>query len=279
MVDPSRLQWDHVRVFLAAMRASSMRQAAADVGISRPTAARHLARLEDEIRLPLFERRPDGLHATSAAQRLLPIAEEVERGILAFVRVADAADTELRGPIHLSMPEFLGSDLLMPAFAEFLRRWPHTELFVHATYAVARLDRREADVAVRIFPHGKRPADNVAGRLATTLSVAVYGDGDAWVGQAAQAAEVAAMQQREWPDLPVRGGQYGVALLRAACVAGLGYAVLPCFYAEPMLEPRSRALPGWDVWVLVHPDLRRNPRLRAFRDAVVEALAAARVTS
>jgi hypothetical protein len=33
-----------------------------------------------------------------------------------------------------------------------------------------------------------------------------------------------------------------------------------------------RLAPGYDIWVLVHPDLRRNPRLKMFRDALVAAL-------
>ena len=31
--------------------------------------------------------------------------------------------------------------------------------------------------------------------------------------------------------------------------------------------------PGYELWVLVHPDLKRNPRLRVFRDSMVGALA------
>ena len=64
----------------------------------------------------------------------------------------------------------------------------------------------------------------------------------------------------------------GVPMQRAACAAGMGLSRLPCFYAEPMLTRQTEPEPGGDVWVLVHPDLRRNPRLRVFRDAVVAAL-------
>ena len=37
---------------------------------------------------------------------------------------------------------------------------------------------------------------------------------------------------------------------------------------------RSRTEPAedFDIWVLVHPDLRANPRLRLFRDEMVDAL-------
>ncbi len=50
-------------------------------------------------------------------------------------------------------------------------------------------------------------------------------------------------------------------------------AMLPCFMADGLRrrsEPHHRA----DVWVLVHPDLRDNPRVRLFRVAIIQALAA-----
>jgi DNA-binding transcriptional LysR family regulator len=31
-------------------------------------------------------------------------------------------------------------------------------------------------------------------------------------------------------------------------------------------------MPSYDIWVLVHPDLRRSPRLRVFRDEMVATL-------
>ena len=49
--------------------------------------------------------------------------------------------------------------------------------------------------------------------------------------------------------------------------------MLPCFMADGLRrrsEPHHRA----DVWVLVHPDLRDNPRVRLFRVAIIQALAA-----
>ena len=60
--------------------------------------------------------------------------------------------------------------------------------------------------------------------------------------------------------------------MRAACIAGLGLGRLPCFYAEPLLKRRTAPVPLADAWVLVHPDLRRSPRLRVFRDEITATL-------
>ena len=58
MSDHEPFDWDDVRIFLATFRAGSLRQAANDLGVSRPTASRHLIALEERLRLKLFERRP-----------------------------------------------------------------------------------------------------------------------------------------------------------------------------------------------------------------------------
>ncbi len=64
------------------------------------------------------------------------------------------------------------------------------------------------------------------------------------------------------------------ALQRTACARGLGLSQLPCFFAEPTLVRVTEPEPAFDIWVLVHDDLRKSPRLKAFRDAMVDALQA-----
>jgi DNA-binding transcriptional LysR family regulator len=67
------------------------------------------------------------------------------------------------------------------------------------------------------------------------------------------------------------------AALLAAAGAGIGVAAVPCFAAEG--DPRLVRLDGPEpvpneLWLLVHGDLRRTPRVRAaieWVDAAVEA--------
>jgi len=84
------------------------------------------------------------------------------------------------------------------------------------------------------------------------------------------------VKQSEFPSRPVRGALNDVALQRAACAAGLGMSQLPCFYADTCLARITEPEPGFDIWVLVHEDLRASPRLRVFRDVIVDALRAHR---
>jgi DNA-binding transcriptional LysR family regulator len=160
----------------------------------------------------------------------------------------------------------------MPDFVAFAQRWPQIDLRIDPTYALANLDRGEADVAIRSMPHGKLPAEHLTGRLAGTAYQAAYGDGDCWIGWGGADADAAWIQDTDFPDLPIRGAIDHPMLQRAACAEGMGLTMLPCFFAEPMLQRRSQPKPRFDIWVLVHPDLRRSPRLRVFRDAIVAAM-------
>ena len=266
------LNWDDVRVFLTAMRASSLREVAEELGISHPTAGRRVSALEKRLGLLLFHRRSDGLHPTPEALTLAAAAEDVERAMLALGRVAQAADPELRGPVVVTVPQALATDLLMPDFVAFSQRWPQIELEVLASSAIRDLAQREADVAIRIVPVGQLPGEDLAGRKAAVAWQAVYGTGEAWIGWRDGPQSLSAAGEPDPDGLPVRGVMGDLPLQRAACAAGLGLARLPCFYADPHLPRRSEPEPGGDIWVLVHPDLRRNPRLRIFRDAIVAAL-------
>ena len=266
------LDWDHVRVFLAVMRSSSLRQAAEALGLSHPTIARRLEAFEQQLGLSLFDRRTDGLHATPEAAELLEVAEEVETSVHALGRRALDADPELRGPIRVTAPDTLMTDLLMPELAAFSERWPQIELKVDINFDLADLAGREADVAIRGMPHGKSPDGNLTGRLAGVLYGAVYGEGDRWIGWSGEGKDQEWIRDSEFPDLPVRGAFSHPLLQREACRAGMGLTRLPCHLADGHLKRRTEPKPAFDIWVLVHPDLRRSPRLRVFRDEIVAAI-------
>ena len=159
----------------------------------------------------------------------------------------------------------------MPDLVAFATRWPEIELHVQTASRISDLAHREADVAIRILPVGQSPSEELAGSLAATAYRAIHGTGESWIGWQTRPRSLDG-HDAGFADLPVRGYMEDIAVQRAACMAGLGLARLPCFSADPYRPRRSEPEPRGDIWVLVHPDLRRNARLRLFRDHVVEAL-------
>lgn len=268
----STLDWDTVRVFLMTMRTSSLRAAAATLGTTHPTVRRKLDQLEAQLGVALFENHPQGLRATAAAADLLGTAEAVEANVLAMRRRARAMSPELDGTIRVSMPSLVASHLLVPDLQAFARRWPRVRLILEPNDQVVDLGRREADVVVRALPLGQRPADHLVGRMAGTAYAAIYGSDHQWIGWWDDDREQARLADTPFADRPVGMVVADVGLQVAACRAGMGLADLPCFMAEPELQRHTQPQPVRDLWVLVHPDLRRAPRLRLFRDAMVEAI-------
>lgn len=271
-VVPNELDWDDVRLFLVVLRAGSLRSAARDLGVSRPTAARRLTGLEQRLGVALFDRKADGLHATAAASSLLPRAEAVEEAVRGLTRAAQGVDPELQGTVRVTVPPIAAQELLIEDFVAFCQRWPRIEIEISSAYSLESLAKQQADVAIRFMPVGVFPDGELHGRKVANAHMAVYGHGDCWIGQRGAELDRAWVERTPWPTLPVRGSIIDGGLLRSACAAGLGLARLPCFFADGHLERRTEPEPGLDIWVLVHPDLRRNPRLRLFRDMVVESL-------
>lgn len=269
------LNWDDVRVFLATMRAPSLRQAARDLGVSRPTAGRRLTELETRLGVQLFDRRSDGLHPTDEAKELVVPAQEVERAMVAMARAVQAVDTEFRGPIRVTVPTMVASDVLMDDFTAFCDRYPQIDLILVGDQELLSLEKREADVAIRLMPCNSTPGDGLVGRRVGTAYVAAYGHNDrCWIGQRGDERDAQWVRRSPFPELPVRGGMSSGEAQRAACMAGMGLAMIPCFLGDGHLPRRSEPVPAADIWVLVHPDLRRTPRLRVFRDEMVKALKA-----
>jgi DNA-binding transcriptional LysR family regulator len=264
------LNWDDVWVFAITAQCHSFRQAAQRLGMSHPTVRRRLGSLEESTGLTLFHRGVDGLHPTLDGQELLEAANDVERAMQALARRARAADAGMRGRVTVTVPPPVAR-LLACDFTDFAEAWPDIELIVDTSTAFADLGRMEADVAIRVMIGGRSPDEALAGRRATAAHMAIYGHSSAthWIASAPGPDWVT---ETPFPDLPVRCVMGDASVRLQACRAGVGVAELPCFQGDPHIPRLTAPRQAFEVWVLVHPDLRRNPRLKVFRDAMVDAL-------
>jgi DNA-binding transcriptional LysR family regulator len=78
------------------------------------------------------------------------------------------------------------------------------------------------------------------------------------------------------PEVPAWGSFASLDLLAQAALEGLGLVMLPTYVGDrtPGLRRLARAdlRHVADFWLLSHPDLRENARIRTVRSAVLEAL-------
>jgi DNA-binding transcriptional LysR family regulator len=284
------LDWGHLRFFLELARNGSLSEAARRLGVDRNTVARRVAALEEELGLALYERGPQGWIRTAAGEELASLASRVEEDVLALARHADAQDRQVAGAVRLTTTTHLAGWLVVPALPALREKHPGLLLEVSADQRTFDLTRREADLALRM---GRpRDAGLVTRKLADVAHRLYAGKGTAAArrGTVDVAADpflgfddaLAGTPQERFltrfaPDRRVVFRCNSTASLVVATRLGVGVALLPCFVADkdPALVPLDGAEPLFhELWLLVHGDLRRTPRVRAvieWVDGLVEA--------
>ena len=274
-----RLDWGHLRFFLEMVREGSLSRAAQRLGVDRNTVARRVAALEEELGLALFDRGPQGWVRTGAGEELAAMASRVEEDVLALRRHADARDRAVAGTVRLTSSSHLAAHLLSPALPLLRERHPSLVLEIAADQRTFDLTRREADLALRMG----RPRDaGLVTRKMADVAYAFYAApgyraarrgpvdfaADAFIGLD---DSLAGAPQERWlarvgPGRRIVFRSNSTASLQAAARVGVGVAVLPRFVADA--DPGLVRMEGpepmhHELWLLVHGDLRRSPRVRA----------------
>jgi DNA-binding transcriptional LysR family regulator len=286
------LDWGNLKFFLELARTGSLSRAARRLGVDRNTVARRVAALEEELGISLFERGPQGWIRTAAGEDLAALATRVEEDVLAVARHADARDRAVAGTVRLTTASHVAARILAPALPLLRERHPGLLLEIAVDQRTFDLTRRESDLALRVG----RPRD--AGLVMRKLSDVAYRlyaspaylgrrravdlASDAFVGFDESLASV---PQERWlaklaPARRVSFRCNSTAALVAAARAGVGVAVVPCFAADDdpglvRLEGPEPVPPN-ELWLLVHGDLRRTPRVRAAIAWINEVVEAAR---
>lgn len=284
--------WENLRFFLQVHRSGSLSEAARKLGVNHTTVARRIAELESSLGVHLFDRSARGYERTRAADELMPLAERVEDGVNAVERRVESGGVEHEGTVRVTTTDHVIVSFLAPELPQFLERYPGIVVEAVADNRELSLSRREADMAVRLG----RPHDTgLVARKLTDVAYAFYGRRTAsrrvaavdfssndFVGYEESLSHV---PQERWLDKlahhrKVRFRTNTLNALQAAARAGLGLALLPCFVGDkdPLLRRLTcdEATPTRELYLLVHPELRRSPRVRVVLDFIIEAAKAQR---
>lgn len=279
--DPNRLQWDDVRYFLVLARVGSLSGAARQLGVEHSTVARRVESLEQALGLRLFDRLPKGWSLTAEGETLATQAHRLEDEAQAFARTALGVSS-LQGTVRISAPPVLASHFLVPRLAALRAQWQNIELQVVGESRDANLTRGEADLAIRM----SRPdAPGLAARALGDMRYGLYA-APSYTERPAEQWEflgyddsLSQVPQQRWLDLVAAGRRYvlrsnDLATLLHAARMGLGVAALPHFLglADAALSPvPSLHCPTVrPLWLVMHPDVRRSPRVRLVADLLAD---------
>ncbi|MBI1205184.1 MAG: LysR family transcriptional regulator [Rhodopseudomonas sp.] len=278
--------WENLRHFAALAQCGSLAAAARLLGVEHATVARRIAALEREIKVKLVDRRGRRLSLTAAGAQIAPLVGRMQRDTEAIERAAIGARGDLSGVVTVSAPPVLAAAMLAPAIVALGRRHPGLTLRVIGESRRASLDRREADIAVRL----SRPTEG---------DLTVVKLGEMVFRLYASSAYLAATDPNDWRfigyDKDMEAAPHQAALLRfmagrafalrastadmqlAAARIGGGVAMLPDFMAAgidglvPAAPNQSPVAQG--IWLVVHSDMKTAAPIRAVAQELRQQMA------
>ncbi|AHX15656.1 LysR family transcriptional regulator [Dyella jiangningensis] len=144
-----------LRVFLAVARQQHFRRAAESLHLSQPAVSRHIAELESELGLKLFDRNTREVVPTEAGRYLESaigrVLDELE-GVLAHVH---SESERRRGKVHVASVPTLSAGLMPQCIAGCARRFPDLAIQLHDQAQTMVLDSvrgGEVDFGLAIEP-------------------------------------------------------------------------------------------------------------------------------
>ena len=146
---------DLVRGFEAAARHLSFTRAAEELFLTQSALSRQMQTLEEQLGVPLFERRHRSLLLTEAGQVLQAVARTVLdefAGAVARIRREQSAQ-----PLAISTNQPFAALWLIPRIARFRERHPGVDVFISADNRIIDLDRENVDLAVRYCSESMAP--------------------------------------------------------------------------------------------------------------------------
>lgn len=292
------MDWDKLRVFHAVAAAGSLTHAGEVLHLSQSAVSRQIRGLEEQVGSTLFHRHPRGLLLTEEGEVLYESTSEIAESLTrAEARIRDARD-EVWGELRVTTSVGFGTMWLTPRLGHLFERYPDLSMDLILTEEIIDLPMRQADVAIRLREPNqadlirRRLMDVQMGLYVSKGYVEKFGAPRtredmrqhrvcAYSDRSPQPAEVATWLDAELKSmnrsLVTMNNYFGV--LQAA-EHGLGVAALPDY----VVQGNSRLVkvaddvecPSFSVYLAYPEELRSARRVIAFRDFLVEEIAAFR---
>jgi DNA-binding transcriptional LysR family regulator len=284
------LTWDDLRVAASVLRHGSLTAASRALGLSVPTIGRRIDRLERSLGVAVVHRHSRGVTPSPHAQILLAHADALTDTFDDVVRTAKAATRMAEGTVTVTTIETVITHIIAPRLADLRARHPGVRVVLRATNAIEPLDRRRADIAVRMV----RPTEaRVVARKLGEQRMALYASraylerkgrpprpSRSLAGHDVVTFDSEMVPEARWLTERLGGEQpavrvSSVASLCAVVESGAAIGILPTLF-EPQLPELLRlagpeGIKSREVWLALHEDLKDAPHVRAVADLIIEA--------
>lgn len=281
------MNWDDLKYFLAVARAGSIRGAAKNLDVSHATVSRRINNFEQQIGFQLFNRSGNGYEKTRAGEEIYAQAVHLEETLYNVHRLAGGKDKALSGPIRVTAADIVAEHLLIDPIASFARLYPNIDIHILDSVRSLNLANREADIAIRVCQ--SPPEHLIAHRLAGVHRAAythisnkdlIMDQGwlarQHWIGWTDKMRKPIGQMAKDYPDFGSKHGIVNTNLMVKACKHNMGIAILPCFIGDSDKD-LIRVSPftsehKFELFMLVHPDLRNNAKVKEFRNYMLDAI-------
>lgn len=148
----NNMDWQYWNCFLAVAEHGSVNSAATHLRVSQPTLSRKLLAMEKELGHSLFDRSTRGLTLTEFGASLIDESRQMEQSANRLERLVRGQEQQLGGRIRLSANEVIALHYLPKILPSFLDTYPQLSVELEVSNQTSSLDKRDADVAIRMFP-------------------------------------------------------------------------------------------------------------------------------
>lgn len=276
------VRWEDLQTILALVRHGSLQGAADSLAVNYTTVARRVTRAEEDFGETLFERLATGYQANEQARLMAQFAERMEEESIALGRELAGQDATLRGPLTITAPQLLVATHLARVVRDFCEEYPEVELLVRGSNALLDLNRKEADLAIRVT---NTPDESLVGKRLTKQHAAAFATAALGRKITKKTAAVPWLAHESAPAVPkeslvlypggyVRARFDETSAMIGAARIGLGVVKLPLFLGRsttglvqvPVLPPQ----PYPDIWMVSHRDMRNAAKVRAFKEILIQ---------
>lgn len=279
-----------IRAFEAAARHLSFTRAADELSVTQAAVSHQVKKLEEHLRVPLFERRNRTLELTAEAQRYLPDVRRALDLLHEATRRLTASETPETFTVT-ALPS-LTSRWLLPRLGRFFKANPEINLRLAPSEHLVDFERDGVDVAIR-YGRGNYPGMHSEWLMSEDLFPVcspVLLEGEHPLDSPQQLVHHTLLHDdhiadwRTWllaaniDDVDARRGPFisDSSMLLQAAIDGQGVALARGILAADelaagrLVQPFAFTLPSVYAYYLVYPEGgAAHPALKVFRDWVM----------
>lgn len=139
-----------ILVFLSVVETGSFVAGGKAFGLSRSTAGKAVARLEERYGARLLNRTTRALDLTEEGRSLYEHGQAIRTAIEAADESVTGDPTTPRGTLRIAAPDGIGRRLVLPTVYRYLEAWPQTQIEMSFSDRVDNLVQEGFDLSIRI---------------------------------------------------------------------------------------------------------------------------------